>query len=74
MNAVPTNHTGRGELQGIDGVIPNLLDPPSGCRFHTRCPHVMDICRQEVPPAVCVDNNSHVTHCYLYVDQPEAAV
>ena len=35
---------------GIPGRPPALDNPPSGCRFHTRCPHVMDICREKVPP------------------------
>ena len=34
----------------LPGAPPNLADPPSGCRFHPRCPLAMDICRQEVPP------------------------
>ena len=74
LNAVPTKTTDRGGLQGIDGMIPNLLDPPQGCRFHTRCPHVMDICRQQVPQEASIDDN-HTTHCHLFTEQkPEAAV
>jgi peptide/nickel transport system ATP-binding protein len=34
----------------LPGAPPNPADPPSGCRFHPRCPLAMDICRQEVPP------------------------
>jgi peptide/nickel transport system ATP-binding protein len=41
------NSTPRASLRGAP---PNLADPPSGCRFHPRCPLAMDICRQEVPP------------------------
>lgn len=33
----------------LDGEIPNPADPPSGCRFHTRCPYVQDKCKSEVP-------------------------
>jgi len=33
----------------LEGVVPNPANPPSGCRFHTRCPYVMDICRKEEP-------------------------
>jgi oligopeptide/dipeptide ABC transporter ATP-binding protein len=36
-------------LQGIAGGIPNLLDPPAGCRFHPRCPLAVDRCRAEKP-------------------------
>jgi peptide/nickel transport system ATP-binding protein len=37
------------EKPGMDGTPPNLADPPSGCRFHPRCPLAMTICREEVP-------------------------
>ena len=67
LNAVPTKHTQRRGLQGIDGVIPNLIDPPSGCRFHTRCPHVMDVCREVVPEATEVDPQ-HKVYCHLYAE------
>ena len=37
-------------LSTIEGVVPDLLSPPPGCRFHPRCPRVMDRCRAEEPP------------------------
>ena len=40
---------GRGRRQRISGDIPSALNPPSGCRFHTRCPHVMPICKEQNP-------------------------
>ncbi len=69
LNAVPTRRTQRGSLQGIAGLIPNLNDPPPGCRFHPRCPHVMDVCRRVVPPATSV-GQEHTVYCHLY---PEPA-
>lgn len=65
MKAIPTKYTERGGLQGIDGLIPNLVDAPQGCRFHTRCPHVMDVCRHVIPPAVEVDTD-HTVYCHLH--------
>jgi peptide/nickel transport system ATP-binding protein len=37
---------------GLEGVPPNLADPPPGCRFHPRCPLAMEVCSQRVPPMV----------------------
>ncbi len=43
------------------------LRPPPGCRFHTRCPHVMPVCRSQVPQTVTVDGSaSHAVACHLY--------
>ncbi|MBI3708409.1 MAG: ABC transporter ATP-binding protein [Proteobacteria bacterium] len=36
--------------KGLEGTPPNLADPPSGCRFHPRCPLAADICRRQAPP------------------------
>ncbi|GCE26907.1 dipeptide/oligopeptide/nickel ABC transporter ATP-binding protein [Dictyobacter alpinus] len=47
------------------GEIPSLIDPPTGCRFHPRCPHAMDICRQKFPPRTEL-GNGHWTNCFLY--------
>lgn len=52
----------------LGGSPPNLANPPSGCRFHPRCPHVMDICRAQVPPLVDV-GAGHRAACHLI---PEA--
>jgi oligopeptide/dipeptide ABC transporter ATP-binding protein len=65
IRAVPTKRTARGGLEGIPGSIPTLTDPPSGCRFHPRCPQVMDICRSEVPATTRIGPDHH-TSCHLY--------
>lgn len=50
----------------IKGEIPSPINPPPGCRFHTRCPSFIgDICRQKEPPLVDVGNN-HLVACHLY--------
>jgi peptide/nickel transport system ATP-binding protein len=64
MQAVP-RLTGGGVARGIPGRIPNYLDPPSGCRFHTRCPHVMEVCRTRKPPFFQVEPDHRVA-CFLY--------
>ena len=54
----------------LEGELPNPIDPPSGCRFHTRCPEVMDVCRRVEPgPTLCDDGV--VVHCHLY--EPDRA-
>lgn len=53
------------EFMGIDGRIPDYIYPPSGCRFHPRCPHAMDVCTQVKPELVQV-GDSHWAACHLY--------
>jgi oligopeptide/dipeptide ABC transporter ATP-binding protein len=49
LDALPA-HAGRGaKLKPIGGEPPNLAAPPSGCRFHPRCPHAVDKCKQALP-------------------------
>ncbi len=48
----------------LKGAPPNLADPPSGCRFHPRCPYVMDVCRTKVPDLIPV-NERHRVACHL---------
>ncbi len=64
MAAVP-KLTGEGIASGIPGRIPDYLNPPEGCRFHPRCPHVMEICKQE-SPAYFDCGGDHKTACFLY--------
>ena len=49
----------------LGGDVPSALNPPSGCRFHTRCPVAMDRCRTEVPTDREIDHG-HVVACHLY--------
>jgi peptide/nickel transport system ATP-binding protein len=52
------------------GAPPSLLAPPSGCRFHPRCPHAMDVCRRKAPPSIGVADG-HIAACWLHVDPAE---
>jgi peptide/nickel transport system ATP-binding protein len=54
------------------GAPPSLSAPPSGCRFHPRCPFVMDICKREAPPSITV-SPGHVAACWLHVSPRDAA-
>src|SRR5215470_6924596 len=51
------------------GVPPNPINPPSGCRFRTRCPHAMAQCATTSPPLLAVGNQDRYVACYLYSDQ-----
>jgi peptide/nickel transport system ATP-binding protein len=49
--------------EGLEGSPPNLADPPSGCRFHPRCPLAMEVCRHEVP-AMLETTAAHRVACF----------
>ena len=49
----------------LTGEVPSPLNPPSGCRFHTRCPFAMDRCAVEVPETKEI-SPGHTTSCHLY--------
>ncbi|MGD8520415.1 MAG: ABC transporter ATP-binding protein [Desulfobacterales bacterium] len=68
LNSVP-RLSQEGELQSIEGSVPNLVMPPSGCRFHPRCKHAMDVCRKSFPELVEVGKD-HLVACYLWTDRP----
>lgn len=74
LDSVP-KYSVSGELQSIEGTVPNLVNPPSGCRFHPRCPNAMDICSREEPPLTTPDlseeqyeqgGENHLVACHLY--------
>lgn len=65
IKALPRKESLRRGLEGIPGMIPDLYDPPDGCRFHPRCAHVMPHCRSEVPRATEI-KGEHRVWCHLY--------
>lgn len=69
LSAIPVPDPGqRRKRIVLEGDVPSPLHPPKGCRFHTRCPHVMPVCKTEEPPLIQIED-SHGTHqvwCYLY--------
>jgi oligopeptide/dipeptide ABC transporter ATP-binding protein len=65
LRSVPNIKLDSGELYKMAGAPPDLTRPPSGCRFHPRCPLVMDICREESPPLTSIEENQFAA-CWLY--------
>ncbi|MBG9800224.1 ABC transporter ATP-binding protein [Brevibacillus laterosporus] len=49
----------------LQGDLPSPANPPSGCTFHTRCPHVMDVCREKRPEMLKL-REDHLVACHLY--------
>lgn len=72
LQAVPNIRLDEGELYKMGGSPPNLLHPPSGCRFAPRCPVAMDICRVKEPAFEAVAGD-HLASCWLYQEHAEKA-
>jgi len=62
------NQTKGVRLDTIKGSVPNLIYPPSGCRFHPRCSKAMDICKTEKPKMVEFEKG-HFVACHLYTEK-----
>ncbi len=60
-------------LDAIGGRPPDLVHPPTGCRFAPRCPYAQDRCLQEAPPLVSHDTPGHEFACWYPVGTPEGA-
>jgi oligopeptide/dipeptide ABC transporter ATP-binding protein len=67
LASVPNIRLEDEELRTMHGSPPDLINPPPGCRFHPRCPHVMDRCRSEGPPYRQI-RPKRWTACWLYGD------
>lgn len=65
LAAIPRPDAARGELTSIKGSVPNLIYPPSGCRFHPRCPKAFEKCPLSKPPLVEA-KHGHFVECFLY--------
>ncbi|MEI8366255.1 MAG: ABC transporter ATP-binding protein [Parachlamydiaceae bacterium] len=72
LHQASTQSTGiqstRAKLPAIEGSVPSPANFPGGCRFHPRCPYVMEKCRHGAVPAFSIDNTSQGTHsatCWL---------
>jgi oligopeptide transport system ATP-binding protein len=65
MAAVPSAAHRRGELAAIVGNVPELIDPTPSCRFATRCPYAVEICRTTDPRTISL-GESHTVACFAY--------
>lgn len=63
-NAIPRLDADIERLQIIEGTVPDLIEIPTGCRFHPRCPYVMKICEEEHPMLI-EREKGHYARCYL---------
>jgi peptide/nickel transport system ATP-binding protein len=62
LESVP-KRSQKGEMETIEGSVPNLVTPPSGCRFHPRCKLAMEKCSRATPQLKDIGNN-HLVACY----------
>lgn len=70
LRSVPNIKLDGNELYKMGGAPPNLLHPPSGCRFHPRCPRVMDICKVKEPEFKPIHDEDQIVACWLYQKIP----
>jgi len=68
INSIPRIGNKNRRLDTIQGMVPSPFEFPQGCRFHPRCEHVMDICKEKEPPEVDVGDR-HSAKCWLHVDE-----
>jgi oligopeptide/dipeptide ABC transporter ATP-binding protein len=68
LRSVPNIELNGGDLYQMEGAPPNLVDPPPGCRFNPRCPHVMDVCHTTAPgfDRIDAEHPAHLAACWLY--------
>ena len=64
LGAIPRLHEDVERLEFIPGQPPNLITPPSGCRFHPRCPYAMQQCKEQVPELKEIEKD-HYAACWL---------
>ncbi len=65
MNSFPSISGAKKKLTGIPGTPPDLVAPPTGCRFHPRCPKAMPLCSQDAPTHKTI-SAGHRVACHLY--------
>ena len=71
LAAVPRIAEGKRRFEVLTGDVPSPSAPPPGCRFHTRCPRAMDVCRR-LAPAMTEVAEGHTAACHLLTEAPVA--
>jgi oligopeptide/dipeptide ABC transporter ATP-binding protein len=72
LSAIPVPEPGANRQRVLlAGDVPSPANPPAGCPFHTRCPHVRERCRTEVP---ALDNDPHPVACHFWRELPTPVV
>ena len=73
FNSRPSIQKLKSKLQSIPGSVPSFRHIPAGCRFHPRCPYVMDKCKRGIVPNFSIlDNPTHQAACWLYDGSQES--
>jgi peptide/nickel transport system ATP-binding protein len=69
LHSIPNIELEDQRIEYMEGSPPDLINPPTGCRFHPRCSRVMEVCRVR-DPAVIEVGPGHLVACFLYGDAP----
>jgi peptide/nickel transport system ATP-binding protein len=65
LACIPVMGMEKGSLSAIEGNVPNALNYPSGCRYHTRCPDITPLCKEQAPQLIGIDGGAKVA-CHNY--------
>ena len=72
LNCIPRMDQKRDTLYAVSGQVPSPASFPAGCRFHPRCEHCMDICREQVPDLIRIGNRQVACHLCGEMREPAA--
>lgn len=65
LNSSPSRNKGKTRFAALKGDLPSPANPPSGCRFHTRCSMAKDICKSVAPPMSAISSAIHQAACHF---------
>lgn len=71
LKSMPSPEKKQGKLYAIDGVVPNPLNLPPGCRFAPRCEYATELCHREMPETIKISEEEEV-RCWKYTNRWEA--